>query len=186
MTDFVTRLRQCRKEKRLTQAQFADLAGVGLGAQNRYEQGATEPSASYFAHLAQADVDVTWVLTGRRSGQLLSAQQSDWLATFSVLSAGDRDAILRLAASLAGQPLPARSDLPSPRALAAAFEAFLSVTPLDDPAEFAQELATSLPSLLEAAQDEIPLPASETADAPPARPAVDDADRQTGRRAQRN
>ncbi|KQM41146.1 hypothetical protein ASE59_02360 [Sphingomonas sp. Leaf10] len=60
----------------LTQGQFAELAGVGLGAQNRYEAGATEPSASYFAHLANAGVDVVHLLTGRRAADSLDPETS--------------------------------------------------------------------------------------------------------------
>lgn len=98
--DFVTRLRECRAEMELTQAQFATKAGVGLGAQNRYEQGATEPSASYFANLAAHGVDIQYLITGRPSGDSLDDGLVSILAAARRLSEVQQAALLAFLSTL--------------------------------------------------------------------------------------
>lgn len=56
-----------RKERRLNQSAFAALGGVGLQTQSRYENGETEPQVRYLAALAEAGIDVAFVLTGKPS-----------------------------------------------------------------------------------------------------------------------
>lgn len=73
LADFPARLRHVRKERRLNQTEFAALGAVSLNSQGKYETGATEPSASYLAHLANAEIDVMYLLTGRRSRDSLDA-----------------------------------------------------------------------------------------------------------------
>lgn len=67
LDEFANRLRAVRKERRLNQSAFAALGGVGLQTQSRYENGETEPQVRYLAALAEAGIDVAFVLTGKPS-----------------------------------------------------------------------------------------------------------------------
>ena len=69
---FGTRLAEERKRLGLKQAQFADLVGTAVPKQSLYENDKRELRADYLARLAEADVDIVYVLTGRRS-------ESAWL-----------------------------------------------------------------------------------------------------------
>lgn len=166
----------------LTQAQFAQVAGVGTGAQNRYEAGATEPSASYFAHLAGAGVDVIWLLTGQHAGGAIGGEQAELLDAFASMEALDRAALLQVATSLSGTSARHSAvQLPTEAALLNAFQSWLSATPGLTLDELPHELATMLPSILQGAADELPRPASDRAAAPPVPPTeVDDAHRAAG------
>ena len=59
------RLREERVRLGYTQAAFAALGGVLVNAQGKYERGLRSPSALYLARLAEIDVDVIYILTGR-------------------------------------------------------------------------------------------------------------------------
>ncbi|WP_122767810.1 helix-turn-helix domain-containing protein [Pseudomonas lurida] len=61
------RLREERQRLRYTQAAFAAVGGVLANAQHKYEAGLRSPSAVYLARLAEIEVDLLYVLTGRRS-----------------------------------------------------------------------------------------------------------------------
>ena len=71
---FGTRLAEERKRLGLKQAQFADLVGTAVPKQSLYENDKRELRADYLARLAEAEVDIVYVLTGRRS-------ESAWLET---------------------------------------------------------------------------------------------------------
>lgn len=61
-----SRLREERKRLKLNQTAFGELGGVGLQTQSRYEQGRFAPDSLYLAKLAEAGVDVLYILTGNR------------------------------------------------------------------------------------------------------------------------
>lgn len=61
------RLRLERHRLQLNQTEFAALGGVRKLAQLRYERNERAPDAQYLLALAQAGVDVQYVLTGERS-----------------------------------------------------------------------------------------------------------------------
>src|SRR6185295_591896 len=63
---FGTRLAEERKRLGLKQAEFADLVGTDVPKQSLYENDRRELRADYLARLAEADVDIVYVLTGRR------------------------------------------------------------------------------------------------------------------------
>ena len=62
MTTFTDRLKAVRKRMALSQAAFAELAGISLGSQNNYERGEQAPTASYFLKLAEMGVDMNFLL----------------------------------------------------------------------------------------------------------------------------
>ena len=69
---FGARLAEERKRLGLKQAEFASLVGTDVPKQSLYENDRRELRADYLARLADAKVDVVYVLTGQRS-------QGEWL-----------------------------------------------------------------------------------------------------------
>lgn len=51
----------------LNQTALAEVGGVSKATQVAYEAGSTRPDAEYLSRVADAGVDATWVLTGRRA-----------------------------------------------------------------------------------------------------------------------
>ena len=69
---FGRRLAEERKRLGLKQAEFADLVGTDVPKQSLYENDRRELRADYLARLAEAEVDILYVVTGQRSA-------SEWL-----------------------------------------------------------------------------------------------------------
>ena len=65
---FGGRLAEERKRLGLKQAEFAALVGTDVPKQSLYENDRRELRAEYLARLVDADVDVVYILSGRRSG----------------------------------------------------------------------------------------------------------------------
>ncbi|WP_324830992.1 helix-turn-helix domain-containing protein [Pseudomonas saxonica] len=60
------RLKSERMRLGLSQAAFAEVGGVAVNAQGRYESGARIPRADYLALVAAKGVDVQFVIIGER------------------------------------------------------------------------------------------------------------------------
>ncbi|HEX8419448.1 MAG TPA: helix-turn-helix domain-containing protein [Sphingomonas sp.] len=178
------RLRFERKRLGLTQKDFAELGGVGLGAQHRYESGTGSPDTDYLLRIGGSGVDYVWVLTGQRSAGLLSPIHSELLDAFNELGPLDQAVLIRLAASLAGLPVPPLPQM-STGALEEAVLHFLRVSPVEDVDELARELAMSWPTILQAAEGAYEVPASGDRDTPAASPVADGADRPAARQGRR-
>lgn len=88
------RLRSARLRAGLTQAQWAAKAGVSLGAQNRYESGATEPNSSYFEHLDRHDIDILFLITGRLSADSLDDRAEHLVRNYLALPEPMQDAVI--------------------------------------------------------------------------------------------
>lgn len=97
-----TRIRETRKFMGLTQADFAALGGVSLGAQNRYEAGGTDPGAAYFGKLAEAGIDIMMLITGRRCSDLLDSESAELVSIFAGMPPDMRDGLLTFARSMGG------------------------------------------------------------------------------------
>lgn len=65
---FGARLAEERKRLGLKQADFADRVGTDVPKQSLYENDRRELRAEYLARLVDQDVDVVYILSGRRSG----------------------------------------------------------------------------------------------------------------------
>ena len=101
---FGTRLAEERKRLGLKQAEFADLVGTDVPKQSLYENDRRELRADYLARLAQADVDIVYVLTGRRGeGDWLDDEPSDLLSCYLALPPEMQEALAGLARSLRDQ-----------------------------------------------------------------------------------
>ena len=61
------RIRVSRELRKMSQADFAELAGVTARAQRNYEAGLRVPNISYLENLASHGVDVRYILTGQES-----------------------------------------------------------------------------------------------------------------------
>ncbi|MGX9692944.1 helix-turn-helix domain-containing protein [Achromobacter anxifer] len=69
------RLKEERQRLGRTQTEFAAIGGVQKRAQINYEAGERSPDSTYLALLANAGVDVHYVLTGRRGASLPADEQ---------------------------------------------------------------------------------------------------------------
>jgi transcriptional regulator with XRE-family HTH domain len=101
---FGERLAEERKRLGLRQAEFAALVGTDVPKQSLYETGRRELRADYLARLADAKVDVGYVLTGQRSeGEWLDGGATALLDAYFALPAEMQRALVEFAASLRGQ-----------------------------------------------------------------------------------
>lgn len=101
---FGTRLADERKRLGLKQAEFADLVGTDVPKQSLYENDRRELRADYLARLAQAEVDIVYVLTGHRSeGEWLAEGPSELLSCYLSLPPEMQEALEGLARSLRDQ-----------------------------------------------------------------------------------
>jgi transcriptional regulator with XRE-family HTH domain len=83
---FGERLAEERKRLGQRQAEFARRVGTDVPKQSLYENDRRELRAEYLARLVEADVDVVYVLTGRRSGaEWLGSDASDLLSAYLAL-----------------------------------------------------------------------------------------------------
>jgi transcriptional regulator with XRE-family HTH domain len=83
---FGSRLAEERKRLGLKQGEFADLVGTAVPKQSLYENDRRELRADYLARLADAGVDIVYVLTGRRNeGDWLGRGPSDLLTDYLAL-----------------------------------------------------------------------------------------------------
>lgn len=76
MSEFHERLREERKRSGLTQSDLAEIGGVQKNAQSLYESGARKPDSDYLQAIAQAGIDVAYVILGKR-GATSSASLSE-------------------------------------------------------------------------------------------------------------
>ena len=65
-TSLADRLKECRLERGLTQAEFGKIAGVTRRCQIYYEHGERRPNSDYLFSLWLAGFDTQYLLTGLR------------------------------------------------------------------------------------------------------------------------
>ena len=104
---FGARLAEERKRLGLKQAEFASLVGTDVPKQSLYENDRRELRADFLARLADAQVDVVYVLTGQRTeGDWLGQGASELLSAYLAMPGDLQDVLLRfvngLRAHLAG------------------------------------------------------------------------------------
>lgn len=90
------RLKEERQRIGLSQEELAVLVGKTKGTQSRYESESLSPDSGYWAAIAAAGVDVQYVLTGRRSGAVLSPEEESLLAGYRKLDLKGRAGVLAL------------------------------------------------------------------------------------------
>ncbi|WP_069267643.1 helix-turn-helix domain-containing protein [Paraburkholderia nodosa] len=107
MDAFAIRLRQERRRLGLNQAELASAGGVQKHAQLNYEKGTRHPDASYLAGIAEAGVDVLYLLTGRRSDPSIVALDPDeerLLVGYRELKPREKRGVQGLVAAILGSP----------------------------------------------------------------------------------
>jgi transcriptional regulator with XRE-family HTH domain len=93
---FGTRLAEERKRLGLKQAEFAALVGTDVPKQSLYENDRRELRGDYLARLADAQVDVVYVLTGERTeGEWLGEGASELLSAYLALPPDLQEAMVR-------------------------------------------------------------------------------------------
>lgn len=98
------RLAEERKRLGLRQAEFADLAGSDSAKQSLYENDRRELRGDYLARLAEADVDILYILTGRRSdGAWLDAGAARLVSAYLCMPAEMRAALETVAVTMRDQ-----------------------------------------------------------------------------------
>jgi transcriptional regulator with XRE-family HTH domain len=101
---FGGRLAEERKRLGLKQAEFAALVGTDVPKQSLYENDRRELRADYLARLADAKVDVIYVLTGQRTeGAWLGAGASELLSSYLCLPSDVQQALVDFAGRLRDQ-----------------------------------------------------------------------------------
>src|SRR5437868_2958053 len=99
---FGTRLAEERKRLGLKQAEFAARVGTDVPKQSLYENDRRELRADYLARLADAEVDIVYILTGARmEGGTLGPRASDLLSFYLRLPEPLQDALTDFAERLA-------------------------------------------------------------------------------------
>jgi transcriptional regulator with XRE-family HTH domain len=98
---FGGRLAEERKRLGLKQAEFASLVGTDVPKQSLYENDRRELRADYLARLADAQVDVVYVLTGQRmEGEWLGHGATELLSAYVALPPDLQEALLRFVGGL--------------------------------------------------------------------------------------
>jgi transcriptional regulator with XRE-family HTH domain len=98
---FGARLAEERKRLGLKQAEFAALVGTDVPKQSLYENDRRELRADYLARLADAQVDVVYVLTGQRmEGDWLGQGASDLLSAYLALPPDLQEVLLQFVSGL--------------------------------------------------------------------------------------
>jgi transcriptional regulator with XRE-family HTH domain len=101
---FGARLAEERKRLGLKQADFAALVGTDVPKQSLYENGRRELRADYLARLADAGVDVLYILTAERSaGDSLGAGASELLSAWLCLPPPTQQALVEFTSRLREQ-----------------------------------------------------------------------------------
>ncbi|MBD1589520.1 helix-turn-helix domain-containing protein [Pseudomonas typographi] len=97
------RLRKERERLAMTQRRFGEIGGVEPNAQGKYESGERFPKADYLEAVAQAGVDVLYVLAGKRTPQpsdQLASDENGLLVDYRALAPADQAVVLRVAQAL--------------------------------------------------------------------------------------
>lgn len=96
------RIKQRRKELKLTQVQIKDLCGISNGNLSELENGNRLPSAGALIALSKVlNVSIDWILTGENplcdiSNEILSPLENEYLNAFRKLALDDQEEILEL------------------------------------------------------------------------------------------
>ena len=101
---FGARLAEERKRLGLKQADFADRVGTDVPKQSLYENDRRELRAEYLARLVDHEVDVVYILSGRRSGaESLGEGASALLSAYLALPADLQHALEEFVATMRDQ-----------------------------------------------------------------------------------
>lgn len=100
---FGRRLREERVRLGLNQVEFAKLAGTSDRSQLAYENGKTAPTTAYLFRLSDHGVDIGYLVTGLRTFESATEEQSRLFRMLSKLSERERRAVMSLITILSGE-----------------------------------------------------------------------------------
>ncbi|WP_432239920.1 helix-turn-helix domain-containing protein [Herbaspirillum robiniae] len=98
---FGQRLKEERKRLGMTQPDFAQVGKVEKNTQLNYEQDKRSPTADYLLAIADAGVDIHYVMHGERATNSLSAEETELVSIARQLSKEAFASVMALANSLA-------------------------------------------------------------------------------------
>ncbi len=98
------RLREERERLEFNQTDFAAIGGMKKLAQISYEQDKRSPDGEYFSAIAAVGADVQYIITGRRSGEMLPPRESALVENYRATDEKGKR-IIEQTASAAAQPL---------------------------------------------------------------------------------
>lgn len=96
------RIKERRKELKLTQVQIKEICGISNGNLSDFENGNKTPSANALIALSKAlHVSIDWILTGENhhgdiTNEILSEHENDLLRLFKCLDPDDQEEIIEL------------------------------------------------------------------------------------------
>jgi len=99
---FASRLREERIRLCPKQLKFAELSGIDNTVLSALENGKQNIRADHLELLANAGIDILYVISGRRGGALLSEAESKVLDAYRLLDPLARDAFLTVAQRMVG------------------------------------------------------------------------------------
>ncbi len=97
------RLREERVRLGMNQEVFADRCGISKGSLGGYERGQTPMNVVLLLILQDLKVDISYVLTGRRTDGSLGVADGHLIDMLAKLSVRERQAVFNLVSTLAGE-----------------------------------------------------------------------------------
>lgn len=86
MKDIGNRIKERRKELKLTQNDIYEQCGIASGALSQIENGTRTPSILIFYKLSQTlQCNVDWLITGKSTNQKMSDNETEMLSYFNLL-----------------------------------------------------------------------------------------------------
>lgn len=151
-----SRLRDERERLGMNQSELGAVADIARNTQAEYENGKRACNLNYLLAIRELGIDPAYLIDGRRDITAISRDTAAFLDCVSSLTGPEKEALKTVALSMAGRSItPAPLNLPSTAALEDALTGFLGASPGLAGDELIHELATSLPTILRAAADEI-------------------------------
>lgn len=96
------RIKERRKELKLTQVQIKEICGISNGNLSDFENGNKTPSANALIALSKAlHVSIDWILTGENhyediTNEIFSSHENDLLQLFRCLDPDDQEEIIEM------------------------------------------------------------------------------------------
>jgi transcriptional regulator with XRE-family HTH domain len=102
MSNIGERLKEQRLRAGFTQQQLAERAGIGKGSQTLYETGKRMPDAKYLATVAEAGLDVAYIVTGTVAAASMDQDEQQVVALYRKLDLRGRRCIVGAMVSYLG------------------------------------------------------------------------------------
>lgn len=103
------RLREERRRLGLNQEKFGAIGSVHRNSQADYESDRVAPDTNYLVRLAEAGVDVIYVVTGQRAAENISLSEAQMLDAFRTLSPARQELVRLLILELVPPERPTRA-----------------------------------------------------------------------------